>query len=239
VPPAWDDKSDCPGRILNDDGSVLARFTESQEDLPPTKGNTGESPEAEVTIETDVPFSENAKTGGSDEPASELSSVPPSDVLLSTVEPSVEVGVSPRPIGGAVLLSVLPTVSEVINVPVRPGSLSTAATVPNSSSDLTRITIWEDEFGRDTCVVNEVAQMIEEMAKPWSAYRAFEGATARFPNIDHAALRLTVLAVLMGQCRCVNRLTTAGMMSGPRRDEDGSIYLELNNACADDYRNSY
>jgi len=58
-----------------------------------------------------------------------------------------------------------------------------------------RVIVLVDEFGRDTCVVNEVCQMIKEMPRPWSAYRAFEAATARFPNIDRAALRLTVLAV--------------------------------------------
>jgi len=102
-----------------------------------------------------------------------------------------------------------------------------------------RVIVVEDEFGGDTCVVNEVCQMIEAMPQPWSAYRAFEAAIARFTNIDRAALRLTVLAVLMGQRRCINRMTIAAMESGLRRDEDGSIYLELNNACANEYRNSY
>jgi len=81
--------------------------------------------------------------------------------------------------------------------------------------------------------------MIEGMAHPWSAYRVFEAASARFPNIDRAALGLAVMAVLMGQLRCVNQMTNAGLASGSRRDENGATYLELNNACADDYRNSY
>jgi len=92
-----------------------------------------------------------------------------------------------------------------------------------SEPDPIRVGVLVDEFGRDTCVVNEVCQLLEDMPRPWSAYRAFEAATARFPNIDRAALRLTVLAVLMGQRCCANRMTTAG----------------LNSACGDDYRNSY
>jgi len=55
----------------------------------------------------------------------------------------------------------------------------------------------------------------------------------------NAALRLTTMAVQMGQRRCITRMTNAGMESGPRRDKNGAIYLELNNACADEYRNSY
>jgi len=81
--------------------------------------------------------------------------------------------------------------------------------------------------------------MIEALPRPWSAYSAFEAASAQFPNIDRTALRMTVMALLMGQRRCVNRLTTTGLTTGPRRDENGAAYVELNNACADDYRNSY
>jgi len=81
--------------------------------------------------------------------------------------------------------------------------------------------------------------MIEALPRPWSAYRAFEAASAQFPNIDRTALRMTMMAVLMGQRRCVNRLTTTGMTTGARRDKNGAAYVELNNACADDYRNSY
>jgi len=50
---------------------------------------------------------------------------------------------------------------------------------------------------------------------------------------------MTVMVVLMGQRRCVNSLTTAGLANGPRRDEDGAAYIELNNGCANEYRYSY
>jgi len=99
--------------------------------------------------------------------------------------------------------------------------------------------VWVDEWGRDTCVINEVCELIESMPRPWSAYRAFEAASARFPNIERGALRLAVMALLMGQRRCVNRLTNAGLIAGSRRDDNGATYLELNSACADEYRNSY
>jgi len=95
--------------------------------------------------------------------------------------------------------------------------------VPVAMPEPIRVVEFIDEFGRDTCVVNEVCQLIEEMPRLWSAYRAFEAATARFPNIDRSALRLTVLAVLMGQRRCAINMTTAG----------------VNSACADHYRNSF
>jgi len=103
----------------------------------------------------------------------------------------------------------------------------------------TQTIVLVDEWGRDTCVINEVCELIETMPRPWSAYRAFEAASARFPNIKRGALRLAVMAVLMGQRRCVNRLTNAGLVAGWCRDNNGATYIELNNACADEYRNSY
>jgi len=103
----------------------------------------------------------------------------------------------------------------------------------------TQMIVLVDEWGRDTCVINEVCELIKTMSRPWSAYRAFEAASARFPNIERRALRLAVMAVLMGQQRCVNCLTNAELMAGSRRDDNGATYIELYNACADEYRNSY
>jgi len=120
--------------------------------------------------------------------------------------------------------------------------MATLPVVPTSTGVVavpTQVIVLVDEWGRDTCVINEVCELIEEMPHPWSAYRAFEAASARFPNIDRAALRLAVIAVLMGQRRCVNRLTTAGLLGGSHRDEDGATYIELNNAFPNEYRNSY
>jgi len=88
--------------------------------------------------------------------------------------------------------------------------MNSSASEPNQI----RVVVLVDEFGLDTCVVNEVCQLLEDMPPPWSAYRAFEAAMARFPNIDRGALRLTVLAVLTGQRHCANRMTTAGLNSG-------------------------
>jgi len=125
---------------------------------------------------------------------------------MTTFTPDVSIQAG----GGPKFLATVEDVSAATN---------TSITMPEPI----QVVVVVDEFGRDTCVVNEVCQMIDDMPRPWSAYRAFEAATARFPNIDRAALRLTVLAVLMGQRRCANKMTTAG----------------INSACADDYRNSF
>jgi len=41
-----------------------------------------------------------------------------------------------------------------------------ATSVPVSISEPTRVIVLEDKFGRDTCVVNEVCQMIEALPQP-------------------------------------------------------------------------
>jgi len=127
----------------------------------------------------------------------------------------------------------------ITELPVSVATLSFESIHPNANPLPTPVIVLVDEWGRDTCIINEVCELIEAMPHPWSAYRAFKAASARFPNIDRAALRLAVMAVLMGQRRCVNRLTTAGLLGGPRRDEDGAAYIELNNACANEYRYSF
>jgi len=159
------------------------------------------------------------------------------------------------PTGSSCALFIEPTVMPRIgSVPVE-DSLSRTKAVPGPSVHAvdpvlsfpeadriaapTQMIFLVDEWGRNTCVINEVCELIESMPRPWSAYRAFEAASARFPNIVRGALRFAVMAVLMGQRRCVNRLTNAGLVAGLRRDENGATYIELNNACADDYRNSY
>jgi len=120
-----------------------------------------------------------------------------------------------------------PDFSGIIEVvPDATGRMAIVPVVRNTvvlEPEPVRFIVLVDEWGRDTRVINEICELLESMTRPWSAYRAFKAASAQFPNIDRAALRLVVMAVLMGQRRCVNCITTAGIGS----------------ACADDYRNSY
>jgi len=146
-----------------------------------------------------------------------------SSLVTSTPDRVIHSMIAPRPHPD--VISIPNFLSQTKDVPEEPdcGAIDAEPlNLPASESDQIRV-VLVDEFGRDTCVVNEVCQLLEDMPRLWSAYHAFEAATGRFPNIDRAALRLTVLAVLMGQRRCANRMTAAG----------------LNSACAEDYRNSY
>jgi len=213
VPPVVNDESDCLGRVLNDDGTFTIRMTLGQ-GLGDAMVSVGEVLSTVAPTDEIADFAQAHETDGNTESSSrQLPVVPVGDV----------------PLNPELLIELPVTFDEPCGPTPEPGTIP----VPN------QVVALVDEWGRDTCVINEVCAMIEDMARPWSPYRAFEAASAQFPNIDRAALRLAVMAVLMGQRRCVNRMINAGLASGAQRDENGATYLELNNACADDYRNSY
>jgi len=220
VPPIVEDTGDCPGRVLNDDGTFTIRTTLGQ-------GVEGVLPSVERFTSTTPRMEEIAEfaqmPGADDEPGSSGRDAPLAHVSLFGLPAGID--------RGETAISTAPC--NVAAIPTTVAVDTGAIAAPN------QITGIADEWGRDTCIIDEMCAMIEGMPHPWSAYRAFEAATARFPNIDRAALRLAVMAVLMGQRRCVNRLANASWVSGARRNEDGATYLEFNNACAIDYRNAY
>jgi len=156
--------------------------------------------------------------------SSELAPAPSSLLFTSTPDPLNMQNVGNR---GRVDTLVEPDFSGIIDaVPVatdREEIVSVGKNTLDLEPEPVRVIVLVDEWGRDTCANNEVCELLESMPRPWSTYRAFEAASAQFLNIDRAALRLAVMAVLMGQRRCVNRITVAGI---------GSV-------CAEDYRNSY
>jgi len=236
IPPMGDDKDELPARIVNDHGSVVEEITGPKDNVAPVSVGG----EIEGTDLRDVGVSDTREEtgGGYDVTVSTITATPlPSPFPVTSIPDSVpHVMTMARRLPEAVEMPIL-VIAHVRDAAV--DNRLPLGPIVNDQTLAMRAIATEDEFGRDTCVVNEICQMIEGMPKPWSAYRAFEAATARFPNIDRAALRLTTMAVLMGQRRCINRMTNAGMQSGPRRDEDGAVYLELNNTCADNYRNSY
>jgi len=97
------------------------------------------------------------------------------------------------------------------------------------------INIW----GQHGKVVAEVYKVLASMEPPWGSLCVCEEMTRRFPEIEPTALQMTVLAVLMTQRQCVRDLTLAGARRGPRRDENGQIFMELDLEYAHRYSDSY
>jgi len=224
VPTVKNDGGDWLGRVLNDDGTFTARVTINQDEEPGTIGVeelvSGALSTTEAFVSHRVMTSEDTSAVPTSPVMSSLSSAQFTSTPDPILHPPIDVYTVPEEMSTPDLLA------RVEYVPDVPACIAEAPVAGRSSTpdhESTHVVVLVDEFGRDTCVVNEVCQMMEEMPRPWSAYRVFEAATARFPNIDRAALRLTVLAVLMGQRRCINRVTMAG----------------INSTSADDYRNSY
>jgi len=221
VPFGRDGSGDCPGSALNDDGT-LATFVTIGQECPDEQAEiaTTKDPCRERVVEGAVDVEANVVVAPTGLLTTEQSLLRPAAMTASPRAPVVDfqkrlmsMPISDTPNQPGCNTEYLPTMEGV----------STASSASFATSEPIRIVVVIDEFGRDTCIVDEVCQMIKDMPRPWSAYRVFEAATARFPNIDRATLRMTVLAVLMGQRRCAIKMTTAG----------------INSACADAYRNSF
>jgi len=224
LPPLGDGRDECPGRILNEDGTIRTKMTINQESEVQSVGIV------EMAARDREPSGGDEVLDGSAGDATaaivvpEIALAPSSLLFASTPDPlSLQLVGNRRRIE----TTLEPDISGIIGV--IPIATDRDAVVPIGrnnvvpASEPVRVIVLVDEWGRDTCIINEVCELLESMPRLWSAYRAFEAASAQFPNIDRAALRLVVMAVLMGQRRCVNCVTTAGI---------GSV-------CADDYRNMY
>jgi len=95
------------------------------------------------------------------------------------------------------------------------------------------------EWGRHGAIVAEVYKVLASMEPPWGSLCVYEEMARRFPTIDPTALQMTVLAVLMTQRQCVRDMTLAGARRGPRRDENGEVFIELDLVYANRYSDSY
>jgi len=224
LPTVEDNEDDCPRRILNDDGTIRTKITIQQECESLSENIVEAVAGVRASGEEIVALDEVSGETADPVTSSELTSAPSSFPVTSTPDPLVgQTAVSHR------RMEATSTPDFTFRTDFLPDAPDRVAIVPVVASRLVlepepvRIIVLVDEWGRDTCVINEICELMEAMPRPWSAYRAFEAASAQFPNIDCAALRLAVMAVLMGQRRFVNRLTTA----------------KISSACADDYRNSY
>jgi len=114
---------------------------------------------------------------------------------------------------------------------------TTAARTTNDTATALAVTPM-NEWGRHGFVVAEVYKVLASMEPPWGSSCVYEVMARRFPEIDPTALQMTVLAVLMTQHRCVRDLTLAGACRGPRRDENGEVFIDLDLLYANRYSDS-
>jgi len=118
---------------------------------------------------------------------------------------------------------------ETLEVPTTKATNTTTASAVTSTN----------EWGRHGFVVAEIYKVLATMEPPWGSLCVYEAVARRFPEIDPTALQMTVLAVLMTQRQCVRDLTLAGARRGPRRDENGEVFIELDLIYANRYSDSY
>jgi len=95
------------------------------------------------------------------------------------------------------------------------------------------------DWGRHGYIVSEIIKLIESIEPPWRSLRLCVAVSERFPEVNSEALQMTVLAILMSQRQCVLEITLAGVQKGPRRDENGAVFKELDLIHAHRYSSSY
>jgi len=96
-----------------------------------------------------------------------------------------------------------------------------------------------NEWGHHGYIVAEIYKILATMDPPWGSQCVYEAAARRFPEVETTALQMTVLAVLMTQRQCVRELTLAGARKGPRRDENGEVFIVLDLLYASRLSDSY
>jgi len=115
----------------------------------------------------------------------------------------------------------------------------TTTTTTRDVSVETAATLTTNEWGRHGYIVAEIHKVLAVMEPPWGSLQVFEAVSRQFPEVDKTALQMAVLAVLMTQGQWVRELTLAGARKGPRRDENGEIFIELDLIYANRLSDSY
>jgi len=185
LPTGEDGENDCPGRILNDDGTIITTVTVGQkEDILPGTPERNVARDRESLV-GDVVLGETAGDVSAIAASSELQPVPSSQLLTSTPDPlDVQTLGSRRRVDTLLETNFSGIIDGV------PDATGSGAVVPAMRDPVVlepepvRVIVLVDEWGRDTCVINEICELLESMPRPWSAYRAFKAAFAQFPNID-------------------------------------------------------
>jgi len=94
-------------------------------------------------------------------------------------------------------------------------------------------------WGRDAMMVEAIFRIIEGMEPPWVTLNVLENAVVQLPHVNRDLLRHTIMTILMSQRRCVVRITRAGLRLGPRTDQEGNAFVELDLDYSDRYSNSH
>jgi len=130
-----------------------------------------------------------------------------------------------------------------VRIVVQPSGVLSATTVTTRNEivvpDRLPPPLAVEGWGWDALVVEGLFRIIENMEPPWVTLNALEAAVLQFPTADRETLRRSIMTIMMSQRRCVVRLTRAGLRLGPRTDQEGNAFVELDLDYADRYNTSH
>jgi len=162
IPPPVGDEKEGPGRVLYPDGTIIGKLTLAQEGEAVAGGQEGVRVVDNVAAEMVVPLNEVTNESGG------ILVLPTIPVLASSlVRPLPALCIRPAEMiepptaftaSATVSSKRCPDADMPVSVIVLPATV--AVSIP------ARVIPAIDEWGRDTCVINEVYELIEKMPQP-------------------------------------------------------------------------
>jgi len=249
----------CASTRVADEGGSVEMTPGAPESTVSEPITAGEANTVAITIGETTAI-QNERNDGESNVEAALSQVTTTNIAIrDAIEArvvKVDSQTSARTLVGCANLDPFVAVNAVFNVPaqmLRSSNEHAAANVRDITPEEQRVIIartrdaivattastTSNKWGRHGYIIAEIHRVLATMEPLWGSLQVFEAVSRRFPEVDETALQMTVLAVLMTQRNCVRKLTLAGARKGPRRDENGEVFIELDLVYENRFSDSY
>jgi len=182
LPPVGDGEDECSGRILNEDWTIRTKITINQE-CEPLSGNQVEAVAGARASAGEILILDGV-SGEAANPitSSKFAPVPSSFPFTLTPDP-----LDAQTVGTHRRVDTFPNSDFTFLTDVFPDAPDRVAIVPVVESTLilkpepVRIIVLVDEWGRDTCVINEICELLESMPQTMERVSGIRG---RFRSVS-------------------------------------------------------
>jgi len=90
----------------------------------------------------------------------------------------------------------------------------------------------------ESCLINRFYAFINSKPTPWNTLKLFLQAEHEFPEQASAQLRIIIPLILNGLRRGANDLMTLSMAAKPKKDDHGTLLIDISRDCINRYNSS-
>jgi len=90
----------------------------------------------------------------------------------------------------------------------------------------------------ETCLINRLYAFINSKPAPWNTLELLLQAEQEFPEQTSGRLRIIISSILIGLRRGANDLMTLSMAAGPKKDDHGTLLIDISRDCINRYNSS-